>query len=168
MNQKNEFIILKILSYLRAPIATVLNLLLTIIGTTLFTICSFIKNSKIDNWIIFQWANSICKVSGVDIKKVGFEKIPESEGCLFVFNHSSFFDILVMYGSIRKPFRFGAKSELFSVPFLGMTLKAMGALPIHRGKRSEVLKLYEKSVHRIERGESFALAPEGRDKINLR
>lgn len=107
-----------------------------------------------------NWGRWSCFFFGIKVECRGLENIPK-EGCLFLFNHASLYDIPIMYGWLKKDFRFGAKAELFKVPFFGGALRATGMLPIHRAKRGEVLKLYQESVERIDRGESFALAPEG-------
>ena len=56
---------------------------------------------------------------------------------------------------------FGAKIELFKVPFFGKAMRVMGAIPIDRNKREKVLELYRAAIPRMEDGEAFALAPEG-------
>ena len=158
--QRDEPVILQFLSYLRLPFSLVGTMAVFVLGTSLFSICSLLKNRQLDNAIIFGWARLLCWVNGIQMQIEGEENLPFA-GCILLFNHSSYFDIPIMYRSIRKHFRFGAKAELFKTPFLGMALKTMGALPIHRGKRTEVLKLYNASVSRVHKGESFALAPEG-------
>lgn len=153
---------------IRAPFTFLLTSIFMIFCTTLFTICSFLRIKELDDWIIYSWASISCRINGIRIRVEGKENLPKRGG-LLLFNHSSLCDIPVMYTAITKSYRFGAKAELFKVPFLGMTLKSMGALPIHRGRREDVLKLYEKSVPRIDAGESFALAPEGtrQDKAEI-
>lgn len=40
-------------------------------------------------------------------------------------------------------------------------MKVVGVLPIDRGNRQKVMKVYEQAASRVEKGECFALAPEG-------
>lgn len=160
LQQKAESDFLKIAGQLRTPLSSIASLIIMILGTSSFTLFSFFRIRTLDNWIIYTWARLLCAVNGVNVRVDGLEHLPAG-GCILLFNHGSQFDIPIMYRAIRKHFRFGAKAELLKVPLLGMTLKSMGALPIHRGRRSDVLKLYAESVHRIHNGESFALAPEG-------
>lgn len=96
---------------------------------------------------------------GVDLEVLGKENIPQGAG-LFLFNHSSFFDIFAMMAAFSD-FRFGAKIELFKIPFFGRAMRMAGILPIARNKREEVFKIYEEAHHRAQQGEKFALAPEG-------
>lgn len=114
---------------------------------------------KIDNKVIRFWAKGICKMAGVKIHVSGMENIPAG-GCLFLFNHTSFFDIFAIYTTLPEV-RFGAKVELFKLPFFGYAMKRVGILPIDRSQREKVYRHYEKSKSRVEAGERFALAPEG-------
>ena len=161
LKQKPESTFWTWASYVRAPFVVPIAFATLSFFSCAFSLFSFLRLPAIDNFIIYNWGRVTCWLSGIRVIFQGEENLPKG-GCLLTFSHSSYFDIPIMYGVIRKSFRYGAKSELFQTPFLGMVLKSMGALPIHRGKKAEVLKLYEKSVQRIEKGESFALAPEGR------
>ncbi len=40
-------------------------------------------------------------------------------------------------------------------------MELCGVLPIDRGNRNKVMKVYENAIARVNRGEAFALAPEG-------
>lgn len=77
-----------------------------------------------------------------------------------LFNHTSFFDIFAMTGYLPD-MRFGAKQELFKIPFFGAAMKRVGIIPIDRARREKVFKLYEVSTDRLKAGEKIALAPEG-------
>jgi 1-acyl-sn-glycerol-3-phosphate acyltransferase len=119
----------------------------------------FFNNKKWDDYIVQLWARFSCWMFGVKVKVRGAEHIPAG-GCVFLFNHTSFFDIFTMQGALNG-FRFGAKIELFKIPVFGLAMRRLGALPIARHNRDEVFKVYEAAQERIHRGERFALAPEG-------
>lgn len=119
----------------------------------------FLRQKKYDDWIISSWAKLACWLFNVKLRIHNPEKIPET-GCLFLFNHSSFFDIFALC-SVIEDVRFGAKSELFSIPLFGQAMRRAGTLPIARGKRDEVFKVYSEAVPRIKNNEKFALSAEG-------
>ena len=121
------------------------------------------KNPRFGNWIVKSWSWSAMKVLGLTVMVEGLEHLKRQgdQGVIYVFNHTSHLDILVMHHVLPSNFRFGAKSELFKIPIFGTAMKRAGALPIVRRDRAQVLKLYEDSVARLHRGHSFALAPEG-------
>ena len=70
-------------------------------------------------------------------------------------------DIPVLYHYFPRSFRFGAKIELFKIPFFGRAMRNVGVLPIDRNNRGKVMKVYEEAIERVNQGECFALAPEG-------
>lgn len=105
------------------------------------------------------WGRAGLKLFGVNVQVHGLENIPAGS-CLFLFSHTSFFDILALFAAYPS-FRFGAKIELFSVPFFGRAMRRAGILPIARQNREEVFKVYEEARARTANGEKFALAPEG-------
>ena len=114
---------------------------------------------SLDNRIIKYWGAITCRMFGVSVQVRGLENIPNG-GCLFVFNHTSFFDIFAMSAAFPG-FRFGAKKELFQIPFFGPAMSRAGVLVIDRADRREVYKVYDNNREKILRGEKFALAPEG-------
>lgn len=117
------------------------------------------RNKSID-FLSWAWGRSIQWAFNMHVHLSGEENIPQG-GCLFVFNHTSHFDILSIYGRLKKSARFGAKIELFKIPLFGSVLRSAGMLPIVRTDRAAVLKLYSESISRVHAGESFLLAAEG-------
>ncbi len=123
------------------------------------TVNLLFNNKKRDDRVVQSWGQVSCWMFGVKVKVNGIKNIPLG-GCIFLFNHTSFFDIFAMQGALNG-FRFGAKIELFKIPIFGLAMRRLGALPIARQKRDEVFRVYKAAQERIHRGERFALAPEG-------
>lgn len=108
------------------------------------------------------WARFLLWVTGIKMEVRGIENLPKDDrGFLFLFNHTSYIDIIAMLGGLPKIPQFGAKIELFKIPFFGTAMRALGTLPIARNNRNEVLRLYKEAKQRVDQGEVFALAPEG-------
>lgn len=150
-----------LLIWLRSVVATVIALIVTPIWSSAGVVVSLIGAPiYVQDWVIYSWCRIILKLFGVELTAEGQENLPK-EGVIFVFNHTSFFDIPAFYGAVRKTARFGAKHSLFKIPFFGQGLKAMGFLPIVRHAREKVLNLYNQSIQRMKAGESFVLAGEG-------
>lgn len=117
------------------------------------------NNRKFDDYFVSLWGRLCCRMSGVKVIVEGRENIPHS-GCLFLFNHSSFFDVFALAGYLPGV-RFGAKAELFKIPIFSHTMRAINTLPIARNNRDEVYKIYEEAKIRFANHEQFALSPEG-------
>lgn len=153
-----------LLSYPRGVIATLFGIFHTLWMSIFIILLSFlIKDRKRIDWFINTvWCRSMLWMGGVDLDIRGAELVSGSKkGYLLLFNHSSLIDIPVLCASFPRTFRFGAKIELFRIPFFGRVMRMCGVLPIDRHNRGKVMQVYASAISRIENGESFALAPEG-------
>jgi 1-acyl-sn-glycerol-3-phosphate acyltransferase len=94
---------------------------------------------------------------------VGGEKLPETGGCIVVFNHVSHVDPLIaahfVYDHGRLP-RYLAKSGLFKNRVLGFFLTAAGQIPVERLTKSAV-GAYDAAVAAVRNGECVVVYPEG-------
>lgn len=152
------------LSYIRGPLVTLFAVIHTLFWSIVVIPTAAITRSRrlVDFICVIMWARTLLWISGVQLEIRGTENVgqPGSKGFLILFNHSSHFDIPVLF-CFPRSFRFGAKVELFKIPFFGRAMKICGVLPIDRGNREKVMAVYQNAIARVNRGESFALAPEG-------
>lgn len=121
------------------------------------------RRPEFQNFVMYTWSKGVMSFLGIRLQVQGQNNLPPS-GCIIMFNHVTYFDAtagMMAFYKMKKLMRFGAKAELFKIPVFGWCLRAFGILPIHRGDRDRVLKLYKQSVPRIQKGESFMLAGEG-------
>jgi 1-acyl-sn-glycerol-3-phosphate acyltransferase len=114
---------------------------------------------RADRYVRF-WCSSLLKIFGVEVIVHGLEHLPVDQSVLFVFNHQSHFDIPVLKAHIPRTISFGAKAELFKIPFFGPAMRAIGTLPIDRDNRTEVFRVYKEAQSRFSKV-NFILAPEG-------
>lgn len=151
---------MKIIWFLRSAIMTLfIPVLVIILGPSAIITKFLFNNRKTDDFFLKTWGSLNCWMFGIRVNVSGRENIP-NEGCLFLFNHSSFFDVFAICAAIPEV-RFGAKAELFKIPIFSHTMRMMGTLPIARKNREEVYKIYEEAKVRFKNGEMFALSPEG-------
>lgn len=149
------------------PLALVRSLIMALLFPLFTVICSilgilevlFFNNRKMEDRLVWFWTGGALKMFGISVIEKGRENIPDSS-CLFLFNHTSFFDIFVLNHQVPHV-RFGAKIELFKIPFFGRAMKHFGILPIRRANKEDVFKVYDEAIERTVKGEQFALAPEG-------
>lgn len=155
---------MKLVSAFRSLVMTLLYPIVLVFFSALAILVNLVFNNR--NWddqIAILWGAVSCAMFSVKVRLRGQENIPTG-GCIYLFNHTSFFDIFAMQATLRG-FRFGAKIELFKIPVFGAAMRRMGALPIARERRDEVFKIYKMAESRIRNGEKFALAPEGTRQI---
>ena len=84
-----------------------------------------------------RFVSFICRfalwLSGTKVTTIGKEKIPD-EAALFVANHRSIFDILIMYGNAKDLTGFVAKNSLEKVPFLRVWMRRLYCLFLDRNE----------------------------------
>src|ERR1700691_913402 len=69
------------------------------------------------------------------IRVDGRENVPESGGALFVCNHMSFVDGLLLIASIDRPIRFILYKAVYDLPYVRPFAKIIGAIPISSEQR---------------------------------
>lgn len=152
---------MKLVLIVRAVIAIFLFAVITTVLSALGVTLNLIFNRRrIDNWIMETWGRLSFLVFNVELKVYGLENMARKQGAVILFNHASFMDILAICAGLYN-IRFGAKIELFKIPVFGACMRRFGTLPIARGNREEVFKVYEEAKVRFARGERFCLSPEG-------
>ena len=104
---------------------------------------------------LYTWLNPAWPVT-----VTGTEKIDESEACVFVANHLSLVDILVMF-RIFSHFKWVSKIENFRVPFIGWNMRLNRYIPLRRGDRSSVVQMMRECERTLAEGSSLMVFPEG-------
>ncbi len=138
------------------PIHTIASSIIAVIENLIF------NSKKFDDFVIkWIWSRPMLWLCGIKVEVRGESHLANAKGCLYLFNHTSFLDIPIIFGALHHTPRFGAKIELFKIPFFGMAMKRVGMLQIARNQREKVLKIYQEAESRVNSGECFALAPEG-------
>ncbi|MFA6288136.1 MAG: 1-acyl-sn-glycerol-3-phosphate acyltransferase [Opitutaceae bacterium] len=102
------------------------------------------------------------------IEVTGADNIPLSGPVLLVANHpNSLIDPVLLGIAARRPVRLMAKAPLFSIPFFGKLLYALGMVPAYRGSddRSQVSKNLEslaEAARQVAAGHVMGIFPEGK------
>jgi len=107
------------------------------------------------------WAKGILFVSGVKVQTEGVHHVRHGQGFVFMANHQSMFDILVLFAYLPVQFRWLAKKELFHVPLFGQALTRAGHIRIDRSDRKSAHRSLLDAAHRIAAGVSVIIFPEG-------
>lgn len=70
---------------------------------------------------------------------------PPTEEVIIASKHQSFFDILMIVDAVPKP-KFIMKKQILWTPIVGYFAKAIGCIPVDRGKRSAAIKQMVRDV----------------------
>ena len=106
------------------------------------------------------WAKVILFGMGFRTKIV-FEEEPKiSQSYMFVANHTSMTDIMLMLSIIKNPFVFVGKKELSKIPLFGFFYKRTCIL-VDRNNSKSRMQVFESAQKRLKQGLSICIFPEG-------
>jgi 1-acyl-sn-glycerol-3-phosphate acyltransferase len=80
---------------------------------------------------------------------------------IFMANHQSDFDILIVLAHIPGQFRWIVKKELFQIPVFGAAMRNAGYIEIDRQHHDRAMISIDKAVRKIREGKSVMSFPEG-------
>lgn len=93
--------------------------------------------------------------------KVDAEQVPENhESYMFIANHTSMTDIMLMLAVVRNPFVFVGKKELVKIPLFGFFYKRTCIL-VDRSSSKSRMEVFNRAQKRIDQGLSICIFPEG-------
>lgn len=107
------------------------------------------------------WGKSILWVSGIKVDVKGLENLDFSGPCVFMCNHQSNFDILVLFAKLPAQFRWIAKAELFKIPIFASAMRGAGYISIDRKNRKSAIKSISAAAEKIRNGVCVMIFPEG-------
>jgi 1-acyl-sn-glycerol-3-phosphate acyltransferase len=106
------------------------------------------------------WAKFILIGMGFSTKVV-FEQRPEKgKSYMFVANHTSMTDIMLMLSITRNPFVFVGKKELAKIPLFGFFYKRTCIL-VDRNNTKSRMGVFTRAQQRLNQGLSICIFPEG-------
>ncbi len=106
------------------------------------------------------WAKTILIGMGFAYK-IEKDQIPEkSESYMFVANHTSMTDIMLMLVSVKNPFVFVGKKELAKIPLFGFFYKRTCIL-VDRSSAKSRQAVFLRAQRRLKQGLSICIFPEG-------
>ncbi|MFA5181306.1 MAG: lysophospholipid acyltransferase family protein [Syntrophales bacterium] len=107
------------------------------------------------------WATVLLKISNVQVSVTGTEHISTKQPQIFMSNHQSDFDILIVLAYLPGQFRWLAKKELFRIPMFGEAMKKAGYIEIDRQNHERALQNLAEAARKIREGKSVMSFPEG-------
>jgi 1-acyl-sn-glycerol-3-phosphate acyltransferase len=107
------------------------------------------------------WAKILLLISNTKVEIIGAENILQGKPQIFMANHQSDFDILIVLGHVPGQFRWIAKKELFNIPIFGAAMKTAGYIEIDRNNHEKAMQSMDEAALRIREGKSVMTFPEG-------
>lgn len=120
------------------------------------------------NLALSTWGEFAVALSGVHLDVEGEEHIWGSRPCIFMFNHQSNFDGLLLMKLLRRDVTAIAKKQLASVPLVGSFFTFGEVVFVDRTDRDQAVAALKGAVDTLESGISIAIAPEGTRQPTIR
>ncbi|WP_196895589.1 lysophospholipid acyltransferase family protein [Aureivirga marina] len=114
---------------------------------------SFFKIAK-------YWAKTIILLMGFHVEANHKLLLEKDQSYIFIANHTSIIDIMIMLSIVPNPFVFIGKAELAKFPIFGYFYKRTNIL-VDRSDMKSRKKAFEDAQKKIEMGRSICIFPEG-------
>lgn len=101
-------------------------------------------------------------LTGSSVKITGLDNVPIDQPVLFVSNHQSHMDSIIIQGYIDVPKGFVSIVEVLRFPILRTWMKYMKCVFLDRGDIKQMFTCIEESVKSLRQGHSMVIFPEGR------
>lgn len=113
------------------------------------------------NFSMSTWGEIGSLIAGLKLQVNGEEHLWEKRPAVFVFNHQSAMDTLIMAKLLRRDFTGIGKKEISRQPIMGPALKAFDAVLIDRENIKDPREAMLPAVDALKQGRSVIIAPEG-------
>ena len=107
------------------------------------------------------WAEGLRPRLGIEVRAFGVEAIDWSKPYVIMANHQSYLDVLALYSALPVVVGFVAKKELTRIPFFSGVMRAVGCVPVDRGKHREAVATLREAAAAVRAGTTIAVFPEG-------
>jgi putative phosphoserine phosphatase/1-acylglycerol-3-phosphate O-acyltransferase len=113
------------------------------------------------NVAVSAWSELATAFAGIELEVRGEEHLWSHRPAVFVFNHQSGVDAMLVAKLLRKDFAGIAKKEIRAVPLLGQAFEFAGTVFIDRADTKSAIEALEPALEALRQGRSIAIAPEG-------
>ncbi|MFN2375798.1 MAG: HAD-IB family hydrolase [Candidatus Binatia bacterium] len=114
------------------------------------------------------WGELGTALAGIHVTVEGEEHLWSRRPAVFIFNHQSGIDPLLICKLLRRDFVGISKQEVRAIPVLGQLFELAGTIFIDRFNHVEAVKALEPAVEALRHGLSIAIAPEGTRSLGPR
>jgi len=131
------------------------------LGFLAFVTYPFDRKGKVVHLYARLWGKAALFATRVKVRVEGLENLNGKGPYIFMSNHQGYYDIFALLGNLPIQFKWLAKKELFSIPFFGWTMAAVGYIRVDREGTRETVKAMNQAARRIREGLSVVIFPEG-------
>jgi putative phosphoserine phosphatase/1-acylglycerol-3-phosphate O-acyltransferase len=113
------------------------------------------------NLAVTTWGEFGSALAGIDIRIKGEHHLWEQRPAVFLFNHQSAIDVLIIAKLLRRDFTAIAKQEIARNPLVGPVFRVADTIFVDRRNQEKAIEALKPVVNTLRGGLSVAIAPEG-------
>ena len=107
------------------------------------------------------WGDIAASAAGIDLRVEGEENLWAHRPAVFIFNHQSGLELILLLKMLRRDFTGIAKQELRHNPVFGPLFQAAGVVFVDRSNTEKAIQALGPAVEALRQGRSLIIAPEG-------
>lgn len=129
-------------------------------GLPIYALTGSLNKSR--NFSTSLFADTACALTGIELDVEGEENAWANRPCVFVFNHQSQADVIILPALLRRDLAGIGKKEIGNVPILGKLMQIGGTVLIDRENGASAVEAMKPLVDVLQKeGRSVCVAPEG-------
>jgi len=132
-----------------------------VLGALTFVAYLFDRKGRVGHYCAKFWGKIALVANRVKVRVEGMEHLNGKGPYIFMSNHQGAYDIFTLLAHLPYQFKWLAKKELFSIPFFGWTMAAVGYISIDRGGTRDTVEAMNEAAQKIRDGMSVVIFPEG-------
>ncbi len=123
----------------------------------------FLNQSRRDavNLAVTTWGEFGSALAGIKVRINGEQHLWEERPAVFLFNHQSAIDVLIIAKLLRRDFTAIAKQEISTNPLVGPVFRVADTVFVDRRNSDRAIEALKPVVKTLHDGLSIAIAPEG-------
>lgn len=131
-----------------------------IAAAPIYALTGSLRKSR--NFAISLFADAASAIAGLELDVTGEEYVWSNRPCVFVFNHQSQADVLILASLLRRDLAGVGKKEISNVPVVGKIFEMAGTILIDRENTNSAVEAMQPLVNAMKNeGRSVCIAPEG-------
>ena len=107
------------------------------------------------------WGDLAASLAGIDLRVEGEEHLWSHRPAVFIFNHQSGLDLILLLKLLRRDFTGVAKQEIQGNPVFGPLFSAAGVAFVDRSNTIKAIEALGPALQALREGRSLIIAPEG-------
>ncbi len=112
--------------------------------------------------ITSNWGKSLIKIANIELEIIGEFKLPENRAIIFISNHTSPYDIPIIYGSLPVLAGFISNKEISKMPVMNFWMRKAHSIFVDIYDPKSKVNTLRKIVNNLNKKQNLIIFPEGK------